>query len=194
MGKIKSALELALERTDSIKSDKTSIGSYNAKQRGLKLANDFLGDTPPDLAEELKKASDETRDGLKAGILEGLLGRIALPYQPEAIAILEKIGIGLAAVVSAPRFSTVYKQFMHQMSIFPEEYKQYDKAIRQQYAPRLRQKEEMLSQQLGYPVKLDPMQDPDFAQAYNQNMTGLKSNYEDLIAQLKAIARGEESV
>ena len=42
MGKIKSALELALERTESIKGDRSSIDQFEAKQRGKKLANAFL--------------------------------------------------------------------------------------------------------------------------------------------------------
>ena len=42
MGQIKSALEIALERTESVKGDKASINHFEAKQRGKKLANEFL--------------------------------------------------------------------------------------------------------------------------------------------------------
>ena len=44
MGRIKSALEIALERTESVKTDKASIGHFEAKQQGKRLANAFLED------------------------------------------------------------------------------------------------------------------------------------------------------
>ena len=42
MGVIKSALEIALEKTEKVKGDKSSINQFEARQRGKKLANSFM--------------------------------------------------------------------------------------------------------------------------------------------------------
>jgi uncharacterized protein YggL (DUF469 family) len=62
---------------------------------------------------------------------------------------------------------------------------QYDQAIRRQFAPKLRQKEEELSRRLGRAVKLDPFQDPEFVAFYNQNMNTLKDRYQSVIDQVR---------
>ena len=54
MGEIKSALEIALERTNSVKSDKTLIIKQNAEEEGKKLGARFLSDTEPIDTDTLK--------------------------------------------------------------------------------------------------------------------------------------------
>jgi hypothetical protein len=189
MAQIKSALEVALERTEQVRSDRGSIELYKAKQQGMKLANQFLADTAFPLEAEIKKTPREQRASLNEGLLDGLLARLSLPYLTEDLKPLEAVGKALAlALPNKGPFLALYKTFLRQIAQFPEEYKQYDRAIRQQYAPALRQKEEALSKQLGYAVKLDPMQDPEFTAFYNQNMQQLKAGYETLIAQVKQAA------
>jgi hypothetical protein len=65
----------------------------------------------------------------------------------------------------------------------------YEQALRQQYAPKLRQKEEEVSRRVGREVRLDPMQDPEFVAFYNQHMSALKKNYENVVEQAKEEAR-----
>jgi hypothetical protein len=60
--------------------------------------------------------------------------------------------------------------------------------ITQQYAPKLRQKEEELARRTGRPVTLDPFQDPEFVAFYNQNMSVLKERYQAAIDQVRETA------
>jgi len=57
--------------------------------------------------------------------------------------------------------------------------------LRQQYEPKLRQKEEELSRRMGREVRLDPLQDPEFVNFYNQNLNALKANYEAVVEQAR---------
>ena len=77
MGRIKSALEIALERTESVKGDKASINLFEAKQKGKRLANEFLNEKKS-LEEEIKKSPKEEQHSLKQGIFDVLffLGEI----------------------------------------------------------------------------------------------------------------------
>jgi len=185
MGKIKSALEIALERTESVKSDKGSIGLFEAKQKGKKLANEFLEGTVKSLEDEIKKESGGAQENLKQGIFDVLISRITLPAAKEDLKRLELAGQGLAAVIGNKRFGEIIKQFYQIMNQYLDEAGQYEEAIKRQYAPKLRQKEEELSRRVGRQIKIDPFQDPEFVAFYNQHVNALKENYQTAADQVR---------
>jgi hypothetical protein len=189
MGRIKSALEIALERTETVKGDKGSIGQFEAKQQGKKTANEFLEDPSRSLEEAIKKAPKEQRDSLKQGIFEVLVSQITLPLARDDEKRIQTVGKGLGAVIPDGRFSGHYKQFTQILSRYLDEADQYDKAIRRQYEPKLRAKEEELSRRYGRQVQIDPFQDPEFVNFYNQNMNALKGNYQAAVEQIREEAR-----
>jgi hypothetical protein len=189
MGRIKSALEIALERTESVKSDKDSIGQFEAKRRGKKIANEFLEDPSRGIEEALKKAPREQRESLKQGIFEVLSSQLTLPLNKDDEKRIQAAGKGLGAIISDSRFSARYKQFVQTLSRYLDEADQYEKAILHQYEPKLRQKEEELARRYGRQVRLDPFQDPEFVAFYNQNMNALKGNYQGMVDQIREEAR-----
>lgn len=189
MGRIKSALEIALERTEGVKSDKASIEQFEAKQRGKKLAGAFLEDPQNSFTGDLKQAPPEQRESLKQGIFDVLISQITLPVVKEDEKRIETAGKGLQAVIDDGRFTALYKQLVQVLSQYLEESAHYDKAIRQQYAPKLRQKEEELSRRMGREVRIDPLQDPEFIAFYNQNMNALRGNYQAVVDQVREEAQ-----
>ena len=188
MGKIRSALEIALERTESVKVDKDSVGQFEAKQKGKKLANEFLGGTIKSLEEEIKKYSGNELASIKQGIFDVLVSQIALPLAKEDLTRIETAGHGLNTVIGNKRFGDIIKQMGQILTRYLDEAAQYEEAIKRQYAPKLRQKEEELSRRMRRQVKLDPFQDPEFAAFFNQNMNALKTNYQNAIDQIRAEA------
>jgi hypothetical protein len=185
MGKIKSALELALERTESVKGDRSAIDQFEARQRGKKLANAFLENPRDGLEGELKKCPKEELEALKQGIFDLLVTQINLPAVKEDLARIEAAGKGLQTVIGDGRFAALCKQFLQTSAQYLNEIAQYDEAIRRQYAPKLRQKEEELSRRLGQEIRLDPFQDPEFVKFYTQAMNSLKENYQNLAHQVR---------
>ena len=193
MGVIKTALEIAFEKTENVKSDRSSIDLFEAKQQGKKIANAFLAGedemTIQKMTDEIKNAPSSQRESLNQGIFSVLVSQIALPAGKEDEKRLEAVGKGLEAIIKNSGFSAMYKQLTQLFSQYLQEMAHYDQAIRQQYAPKLRQKEEELSRRLGREVRIDPLQDPEFIAFYNQHMTALKGNYEAVIEQAKEEAR-----
>jgi uncharacterized protein YktA (UPF0223 family) len=189
MGRIKTALEIALERTETVKGDKDSIDQFEAKRQGKKIANEFLEDPSRSLEDAIKKAPKEQRESLKQGIFEVLLSQITLPLTKDDEKRIQTVGRGLGAVISNGRFSGQYKQFTQILSRYLDEADQYEKAIRRQYEPKLRQKEEELARRYGRQVRLDPFQDPEFVAFFNQNMNALKENYQGAVDQIREEAR-----
>jgi hypothetical protein len=187
MGRIKSALEIALERTESVKSDRTSIEQFEAKQAGIRLANVFLGsgqNTKP-LEEAIKKAPKTQRKHIEEGVFEVLLSRINLPSSKSDEKQLEAVGKGLQTIITDARFTTLFRQLREALTQYLEESARYEEAIKQQYAPRLKQKEAELSKRMGQPVKIDPFQDPEFVAFYKQNTDALKGNYQIAVDQVR---------
>jgi polyhydroxyalkanoate synthesis regulator phasin len=185
MGKIKSALEIAMERTESVASDKSSIGQFEAKQKGKKLANEFLEGGVKSLEEEIRKLKGEEQASLKQGIFDMLISQITLPVVKDDMKRIEAAGRGLHAVIGGKRFADIARQMVGVLNQYLDEAEQYEEAIKRQYAPKLRQKEEEISRRIGRHVKLDPFQDPEFVAFYNQNMNTLKTNYEGAVAQVR---------
>jgi len=193
MGVIKTALEIALEKTENVKSDKSGIDQFKAKQQGKKLANAFLSGeeelSVKSLVEEIKNTPAEQKESLKQGIFDILLSQIALPSGQEDEKRIGKIGEGLQTVINNKQFNALFGQLAQVFSQYLQEASHYEQAIRQQYSQRLRQKEEELSRRLGREVRIDPMQDPEFIAFYNQHMNALKSNYEPVIEQAREEVR-----
>lgn len=185
MARIKSALELALEKTESIKSDKDSIGQYESKQNGKRLANAFLEDPSKSLDGEIKKCPADQRESVKQGIFDVLFSQISLPAAEDDMKRIKAVGKGLQSVIADKRLSALFGQLEQVLSQYLDESDQFDQAIRQQYAPKLRQKEEELSRRLGQQVRLDPFQDPEFVNFYNQNMNALKDKYQAVVDQVR---------
>jgi hypothetical protein len=191
MGKIKSALEIALERTESIKTDKASVGLFEARQQGKRLANEYLANPSASLEGELKKAPKDQKESLKQGLFDVFAPQITLPNTQEDLPRIEAAGKGLCLLISekSPReggqFNAMFGQLVQLLSNYLSEAAQFDQAIRQQYAPKLRQKEEELSRRLGREVHIDPFQDPEFVNFYNQNFNALKANYQAPVDQVR---------
>lgn len=193
MGRIKSALEIALERTESVKSDKTTIDQYGARQQGKRLANEFLEDGKKNLEEEIKKTPPDQRKSLQQGIFDVLFAQIGLPASQDDMKRIELAGRGLQAAVSDSRFASLFKQFLQLLSRYLDETAQYAEAIKRQYEPKLRQKEEELSRRIGREVRIDPFQDPEFLSLYNQHMNALKDKYQAAADQVRDEARRASS-
>jgi hypothetical protein len=185
MGRIKSALEIALERTESVKSDKTSIDQFETRQKGKRFANEFLENPGKNLEAELKKTPKEQQASFKQGLFDVFISQINLPASKDDEKRLEALGRGLHAIIPDSRFSAFYKQLTQLLSRYLDEVARYEEAIRRQYEPKLRQKEEELTKRFGRPVQIDPFQDPEFLGFYNQHMNALKSNYQGAVDQAR---------
>ncbi|HPB66047.1 MAG TPA: hypothetical protein PLW80_05765, partial [Spirochaetales bacterium] len=79
-----------------------------------------------------------------------------------------------------------FEQLVGFLARYIEDAKRVEDAIRKQYAPRLKAKEQEMSARMGRPVRIDPMQDPDFAAFYKQNVGQMRDQYQAALDQAKA--------
>jgi hypothetical protein len=192
MGDIKSALELALERTADIQSDRTKLHEHEALQKGKRLASKFLHPEPDseeeqvDLKEELKGVKKEDIKLVRQGVFDVILSNITLPHEEIKEDLLGRAAKGLEILLNnRKQIDYVFKQLKEFFSQYLQNKEQIRQNLEQQFAPRLRQKEEALKEKFGSSVELDPAADPEFAEYLKQNYAELDKQYLEALNQLK---------
>jgi hypothetical protein len=188
MGEIKSALELALERTESVKSDKEGLEKAAYIDKGKRIASRLYSpeEKDYDISKALKEFSGKQAVWVKEGVFSVCLANITLPAEEEDINRLKRSLKGLEAVVKDRKMvNALGKQLEDFFKRYLSDKEQLVEAVREQFGPRIKEKEQELAQQLGTEVHLDPSSDPEFAKYLNQNMNRLKEQYLNALNQAK---------
>jgi hypothetical protein len=186
MGEIKSALEIALERTKSIEVNKESVEANKFQKEGKSLVSKFLDDTTVNLGEGLKKYDKKQVQWVKEGIFQVLLANLVLPQEQLVLKKAKRVGEAFFLVIRDKR---LLKSIFAQLESFFEEYigekERLRESLVQQYTPRLRQKEEELSKKMGGPINIDVNSDPEFVSLLRKALSQLDDRYQAVLNQVK---------
>ncbi|TFG81847.1 MAG: hypothetical protein E4H20_08935 [Spirochaetales bacterium] len=189
---IKSALEIAMERTKDLKADPKAIASAEARQDGKRLAGEYLANpSEVDFSARFASIAKDRKEAAREGVFEVFTSRMQLPLTATANpdADLAPVEAGLKTLCVVPfgekRVGELFKQLAGFLSQYLDDAKKVDEAIRKQYAPRLKAKEQEMSARMGRAVRVDPMSDPDFAAFYKQNVGQMKAQYQDALDKAK---------
>lgn len=189
MAFIKSSLEIAMERTKDVKSDPGTIKSDNLVKEGQKFASDFLFSTEidkTDLEKKIKSFSDVNKKFFTSGLKKTFLSNIRLPKTDTFEDLLDKIREGLSLFTTDKKSTNIMveqiKQFYTQ---YLENRSQLIEALKQQYAPKLMQKQQEMAKQYGQEVTLSPDQDPEFMELLKSNLLKLETQYGDSLSKAK---------
>ncbi|GAB4371046.1 MAG: hypothetical protein Kow009_07410 [Spirochaetales bacterium] len=186
MANIKSALEIALEKTEGIKGDKSALRKASAREEGKKLASSFFANPEMDLKKELHKYPKEEQSYVREGFIQILLSNLVLPREDTDLSRVDTIVKALEVLLPDKGSLKVLKSQIQQFfKHCLEDRKRLTDALNKQLGPLIRQKEQELSQKLGRPVRIDPQSDPDFAKAYSQHMGSLEDRYNQALSELK---------
>ena len=194
MAFIKSALELAMEKTEGLKGDPEGLKIKELQNKGRKAASDFLfsgnGNTE-DISAALKAVPKADREYFKEGMKKAFLLNITLPKSKDFEKSVDHLSEGLT-VLSSDKKKT--GMFMEQLKSFFNQYidnkTQLIEAVKQQFAPRLRQKEQELAQRTSQEIHIAPEQDPEFMDFLRQNMAKLDDQFSKSLAQVKKELEG----
>ncbi len=207
MAVIKSALELALERTKDLQLDENAQKIADAKIEGRKAASRYLEDPASvDFKAILNTLDPVQRQAFLSSAFEVLSNFIQLPTNSvvdtdkmEAVGKAMVLLCGLSARFSSEKevklaqqqARSLFQQILKFLSQYQEEMKRVEQAIRNQWAPKLKERERQLAAALGQNVRMDPMSDPEFAEFYRKNIEAMRNNYgkalEDAKSQLADI-------
>lgn len=205
MAMIKSALELALERTKNLEVDEAAVAAAKVKTEARRAAGKFLEDPETvDFASAMKAVPAEHRELYRRSAFDVLVAQIQLPGSffdaektgrlGEALVILATLApqspsllnrAGTAGEAAGKKVAAMMQQVVAFLSKYQEEVKRVEQAIRSQWAPKLKEKERQMAARMGQDVRMDPMADPEFAAFYKQNVEALRTNYSDALDRAK---------
>ncbi len=186
MGQIKSAWELALERTKDIEADKGGLEEREQKEAGMRLFAWLEAGNEEKVTEFLKDSSGEKRRNALSGFMEILLSRISLPSSelsldgvPVIAKALDVLFPGQEAVRGIPeQIRQFYESYLADRNRLVE-------ALSERFKPMLREKEQQLAQQTGQRVTLRPEMDPEFNKALQANLDKMNEQYSQVIDKVR---------
>ena len=187
MTEIKSALEIAMERSKDIKPDKKAIRAKEVKTDGRKAVTEFLeGSGDIDLHKRVKEYPGEERAWYKEGLVEILFSHLSLPRNEEYTDKLKNLEAAFFSITKdkrqVPHLFQQIEQFFQQ---YLDTQKQVKEQLQNQFSPQLRQREAELSKQLGNEVKLTPEQLPEYKTALQRNLSSLDHQFQEALDQVK---------
>jgi len=186
MSVIKSALEIALERTQDVEANKEALEANTYATEGKKAVSKFLSEENVDLKKLLNDFDKKHLNHVKEGALQALLVNLKLPADEVSLLHSKKAGKGFHALVSdSKHLGKLLNQMEQFLADFLQERKRVVEAVNQRFEPILRQKEQAMSQQLGAKVKVDPAMDPDYQKLLRDNLTILEDRYTQVLGQVK---------
>lgn len=186
MGKIRTALEIAMERTDDIEVNKESILINERKKDGMKFASKLMRNeiSPKEVKKQIKDYSEKETNAVMDGINVVLLANITLSetaINEEHYLRIGDIFFGLG--------KTGAKELTAELIKFIKQYQENLLTLRdnlaEQFKPIIAQKEAEVTQKTGSPVKLQPEQIPEFKKALQDNFTKMRAQYDEALSQAK---------
>lgn len=190
MGEIRSAIEIAMEKTAHIEGDKSSAENREFRNAGKRAAGEFLesGDAEK-LAGTLKVKNGEQARFLQEGVISILLASLRLPVVEDDLKKIERAGSGLETAMPDKGLNQLFGQVVQILHTYLSERDQLRQALEQQFLPKLRAKQQELSRRYGQNIPLEPSQDPEFMAALSKNLRMIEQKYDTVLDEVRSRVR-----
>ncbi|HKL86208.1 MAG TPA: DUF6657 family protein [Treponemataceae bacterium] len=186
MAEIRSALDIALERTADIVGDKTVADARDMKNKGKKLASEFVTSGKlDDLSKELSTVSAEHRAFIAEGAISVLLAGLHLPTSAEDIVQLEKTGAALDVLVPETGMVDLFFKISQIFTQYVEEKANLLQALEQQFTQKLKAKQQEMEARYGQSVPINLYQDSEYIAERNKNTRMLDEKFEAVIFEVR---------
>ena len=186
MALIKSAVEIALERTESVKVDKEALEADRARKEGKMLASKFLSEPEASLKDGLAGKDARVARWMREGVIEALLGNLVLPQDALAARRVKRIAEGFASIgKNDRRLQQTFAQLEGFFKEYVEERERLREMVNKQYEPVRKQKEAELAQRTGQHVRIDPQSDPDYVNALRRALGTIEDRYGGVLTKVK---------
>ncbi|HHU37491.1 MAG TPA: hypothetical protein GXZ47_09740 [Treponema sp.] len=190
MGEIKSALEIALEKTAHIEGDKSSADKRERKNDGKRLANEFLETGEAEkLSSTLAAFAAETLPLVHEGALSILLSAIKLPIEETDVEKTSRVGLALELLVPGQGIAALFGQVKQIFKQYLAEWEQTKLTVEQQFMPKLRAKQEEMARLYGQTVPMELNQDPEYGATLSRAKRNIDDKYETVIDEVRSRVR-----
>ncbi len=188
MSRIKSAWEIALEKTENIEVDRNKLKKDENIKKARSLAGSFLNDDEHMSYAELERqfSAFEDPEAAKEGIKISLLQNLSLNTDEDVTHRYDRLS-SLASLISSGNeaVNDLMSQIISFLKQYPEHRKQLLEQLKQHFTPVLEQKAAQLREKYGQDVPVSPENDPEFLKIAQQNLEQLAKQYEDTLKDAK---------
>lgn len=194
MGRIRSAWEIALEKTRDIEIDKAKLEKENNITVARTLAGRYLNYDEEISEDALKKEYEKIAglDGVRDGIRTSIMQNLTLPAETVLNDRYERLET-LASLISGndSQVMSLMRQITAFLKQYPEHQKQLYEQLKEHFRPMLEEKAQQLREKYGQDIPLSLENDKEFVQVANKQLEELRKQYESNLdaakSQLEAI-------
>lgn len=190
MGEIRSAVDIALEKTANIHGDKGSADNRSFKNSGKKAAGDFLGTGDiSGLEKVLEEPKTDRRTLIGEGAISILLASLRLPVTETDLSKIKLSGFGLERILPNTGMAALFEQVEQILKQYLAEREHLEKTLEQQFMPRLRAKQAELAKRYGQNIPMELSQDSEYVAALSKNRRALEQKYDTVIDEVRMRVR-----
>lgn len=185
MGRIKSAWEIALERTDDIEIDVDRIRKNETLDKIRRIAGAYLVAETPDNEGLNEKLSDYSNDDVREALTTIIINKLSLPADEVIDDRYTRLSFILSLIAKNEDTMALFGQIAPFLMQYPVHKKQLIEQMKAQFEPLLREKEAKMKEQYGegFHVSLD--QDKEFLEILKQNLERLDEQYQKTLDDAK---------
>ncbi len=187
MARLKSAWEIALEKTEELNVDLEKINREKAIKLGRKICGLYINDidfTKDKLIEAYDK--EENKKALREGIVNNLLLNICLPKDESFEKTIDKL-IDIIQILD--EYNEQLVTTLNQIKEFFNQYLNHQNDLvnqmKEQFEPVIKQKEAQLQQQYGPNFSYTADQDQEFMKLLEDNLKKLDDQYNQSLNEVK---------
>ena len=181
MGKIKSAWEIALEKTEDIVVDENKI-RHNQKINSIRrAAGTFLISDSPDESKLKEDLSNYNADELKEALTLNIINGLVLPSDIVSDDRFDRLKVLLSIISKNGNSIELFDRIVELLKQYPQHKNQLTDQMKAQFEPMLREKEAQMKEQYGQEVHLNLEEDKEFLQVARQNLEKLEGQYQQTL-------------
>ncbi len=183
---IKSALEIALEKSKNIKVSEKELEKIKYAEEGKKIVGQYLAKEKYDLNSILKSYKTEHKKYLIETIESVLLSNIVLPKTKQSKKEIRKV---LEGIVSIKENKQAVLQICGEIDQLLDNYRKYIeesyKQLKKEFQAQFEDTRKAVENQLGVKVQVDVESNPEFQKHWREIITRIDSQYMILLEEYK---------
>ncbi len=189
MGKIKTALEIAMEKANKIEDNKEEIKKIEFEKKAGILTNKLLEGEEVNFKQEFENLSKEEKKFIIETIEKTLLNGLVLSPNFNELQY-NKIINALKKIKEKPgQIDAIKNDVKSLLQTYSDQLKQYYEQLKQQFSTQLDALKKQLGAQLGAEADIDPSSHPEFQKYWNEIKTNIDEQFKSHIEQIKQMIK-----
>lgn len=187
MSRIKSAWEIALEKTDGMEIDQEKIRHNSTIDKIRRIAGTYITgeeENPDSLKNKLKEFSPSI---LKEALKQTVLNSMVLPQDDSGLdEKREKIAAIITLAFPDGEIAKLYNEIEAHLMQYPKHKDELVKKLKEQIEPMLREKEDQMREKYGQSVHLTIENDKEAMEMVKSYIDRLNQQYQQVLDEGKA--------